>query len=66
MSTLTVYADINNMPDHIEEDGSYLVVRRDFDGKLWYYGKYKTRDRAETVAVEINNGLVLKLREERK
>ena len=62
---ITVYAEINNLPEPLIEDGRYLVVRRDFYGKLWYYGTYETRDRAEIVAQEIENGLVLKLREER-
>ena len=64
MSTLTVYAEINNLPEHLTEDGGYLVVRRDAFGKLWYYETYENRDRAEIVAQEIENGLVLKLRKE--
>ena len=30
------------------------VVARECDGKLWYYGTYKTRQKAEEVADELN------------
>ena len=42
----------------IDKEG-YLVVRRDNDSALWYYGLYDFEETAREVAIEIGNGLVL-------
>ncbi len=56
-------AEVKNMPYQILKDG-YLVVRRDENNaSLWYYGFYQDLDRAQEIAVEIGNGIVLEISE---
>ena len=54
-------AKVNNVAitaKDVEKYGKYIVAR--YEGiELWYYGIYETRKRAEEVAYEINNGIVL-------
>jgi hypothetical protein len=50
--------EINNMPTKIY--GEWLVVRRADDSKLWYYGAYSEKDRAELIAQTIGNGFVVR------
>ena len=54
-----VRAEINNMPETAKNKDGYIVVRRDDNGKLWYYGSYNSQVVAQEIAVEIGNGLVL-------
>lgn len=52
-------AEIHNMPEDRDSHG-FMVVRK--EGKqLWYYGTYPVKERAEEVAVEIGNGIVLEV-----
>lgn len=46
------FTKIHNLPS-IPPDFKYIVARR-FDDKLWYYGAYKTRQKAKEVADELN------------
>ena len=50
-------ADVKNTPRTLTN--GYMVARA-VDGELWYYGTYPEKDRADSVAVEIGNGVVLK------
>lgn len=55
---------IFNAPSKEFPPGGYVVARQDITcGKpqLWYYGCFKERERAEKVAVEIRNGVVLEV-----
>ena len=53
--TVSVY-NLDHEPRH-----NYIVVRRDEEtAKLWWYGSYETEEKANRVAVEIGNGIVLK------
>lgn len=54
-----VRAEINNVSDYAMCHDGYIVVRRDDDAKLWYYGLYEDEKAAQEVAVEIGNGFVL-------
>lgn len=54
---MKVTININNAPKEIYHP--YVVVRRDDNGKLWYYRAYESNERAEEVAVEIRNGIVV-------
>ena len=65
---IAVTASINNCPDNFGKDyrmdykRKYLVVRRDeHDASLWYYGTYDNKERAQEVALEIRNGIVLRV-----
>jgi len=58
---IQVIADINNIINHPNAQG-YLVVRRDeITARLWYYGFYTDKDRANRAALEIGNGLILEV-----
>ena len=46
---------VNNTP---AINKPYVVVRRAEDGKLWYFGQYDDKNKADQVAVEIGNGFV--------
>lgn len=52
-------AEIRNMPENRDRHG-FMVVRTE-GVQLWYYGTYPVRERAEEVAVEIGNGIVLEV-----
>ena len=52
-------AKINNMPE--SKKHGYMVVRRDADSSLWYYGTYSSDEKAYEVAVETGNGIVLEV-----
>ena len=54
-----VRAEINNMSENALDKDGYLVVRRDDDARLWYYGLYNDAETAREVAIEIGNGFVL-------
>lgn len=49
--------DVKNAP---RTPISGFMVARLVDGELWYYGTYPEKERADSVAVEIGNGVVLK------
>ncbi len=53
--------EIKNKPN--TEQSGFMVARL-VDGELWYYGTYPEKDRADSVAVEIGNGVVLKQMQE--
>ncbi len=63
---MIVGADIRNLPrDFGDSDkDKYIVARRCEDEdevSLWYYGIYETKQRANEVAAEIRNGVVLRV-----
>lgn len=49
-------AFVNNIPNY--PLNKYVVARYE-GGKLWFWGSYETKDRAEEVADEVIDGLVL-------
>ena len=49
-------ADVKNVADYAEK--YEYIVARPFEGKLWFWGAYSSRERAEEAARE-NNGVVL-------
>lgn len=54
----TFRAKIKNTPTDVKS--GWVVARRDdFTAELWYYGTYKTEERAYDVAQELDNGVVL-------
>lgn len=56
-----VRAFIRNLPVSFGSYSSGFIVAR-LDGiKLWYYGIYDSKERAENVAREIGNGVVFEL-----
>ena len=58
---LGVTIKVQNIPDKFDMTQSgYMVLCRD-DADLWYYGFYNNENQARNVAVEINNGVVVKL-----
>lgn len=64
--TISVKATILNLPDKPFKQG-YMVARYDITlGKpeLWYYGLYESIERAQQVAYEIRNGVVLEIGED--
>lgn len=59
---MIVDVKIRNMPSKVEK--GWLVARQDITvGKvdLWYYGLYDTEERANEVAVELRNGVVMRV-----
>ena len=59
---MDVHAEIRNFSESAREKSGFIVARRAEDASLWYYGIYKTADRARRVAIEIENGIVLEKR----
>ena len=60
---MLVQMNINNVPKNINavtNYGEYLVVRN-CDNELWYYGIYEEELRAQSVAKEIGNGIVVRI-----
>ena len=56
-----VTAKIKNIPDNFDLGSiGWMVVRR-MDADLWYYGFYEDEEKAYQVAMEIGNGVVVKL-----
>ena len=47
---------VNNLPDY--ELRKYIVARYEAQ-ELWFYGTYDDLEKAESVAKEIGNGLVV-------
>lgn len=60
---ISVNVVIKNVPynfddtDHIEE----FIVARLVDAELWWYGVYDKYEKAKEVAIEIGNGVILKI-----
>ena len=52
---------VNNCPVDIIENEDNVMVARLVDSELWYYGMYATWERAEEVAKELGNGVVLEV-----
>jgi len=64
---LCVVAEIFNMPHKLKS--GWLVARLDITlmkPQLWYYGLYDDKDRAEQVAYELRNGIVLEVTDDKK
>ena len=62
ITKINVTAEIKNMSDYGKTHEGYIVVRRDDDASLWYYGLYDSEETARNAAKEIGNGLVLEQR----
>jgi hypothetical protein len=61
---LKVRAFVNNCPVSIIRSEDRVMVARLVDSELWFYGLYATWDRAEEVAKELGNGVVLEVETE--
>jgi hypothetical protein len=55
-NVIDVKVNVNNMPAHPVKG---FVVARCVMGSLWYYGTYETEERANDVAFELENGVVM-------
>jgi hypothetical protein len=58
---LKVNTFVKNCPVSIIGSESTVMVARLVDTELWYYGLYDTWERAEEVAKELGNGVVLEV-----
>ena len=58
---LKVRAFIKNCPVSVIGNEDNVMVARLVDSELWYYGTYATWERAEEVAKELGNGVVLEV-----
>lgn len=58
---LKVNTFVKNCPVSIIESEDNVMVARLVDSELWYYGMYATWERAEEVAQELGNGVVLEV-----
>ena len=55
---MNVEIEVNNVKEDTKP--GYLVAR-DVDGALWYYGNFGAdKERAESCATELGNGIVFK------
>lgn len=51
-------AKVKNTPKDVKT--GWMVARRDdYTAELWYYGVYETEERAQNIALELENGIVL-------
>ena len=62
ITKVQVTAEIKNMSDYGKTHEGYIVVRRDDDASLWYYGLYDSEEDAKNAAIECGNGFVLEQR----
>lgn len=58
---VTVRTFVKNCPLSIIKNEDKVMVARLVDSELWFYGLYATWDRAEEVAKELGNGVVLEV-----
>ena len=58
---LKVRIFVNNCPFSIIRSEDRVMVARLVDSELWFYGLYATWDKAEEVAKELGNGVVLEV-----
>ena len=58
---LTVRTFVKNCPVNVIRSGETVMVARLVDSELWYYGLYATWKRAQEVAKELGNGVVLEV-----
>lgn len=58
---LKVNTFVKNCPLSIIENEDNVMVARLVDSELWYYGMYATWERAEEVAKELGNGVILEV-----
>ena len=58
---LTVRTFIKNCPVSVIVNEDNVMVARLVDSELWYYGLYATWERAEEVARELGNSVVLEV-----
>lgn len=58
---LKVHTFVKNCPMSIIRRDDTIMVARLVDSELWYYGMYATWDKAEEVAKELGNGVVLEV-----
>lgn len=56
---LTVRTFVKNCPVSIIRSEDRVMVARLVDSELWFYGLYATWERAEQVAKDLGNGVVL-------
>lgn len=65
MSKAIIQAEVfvNNCPLNIIDSETAFMVARIVDSELWYYGMYETFERAKSVAKELENGLVLEVKD---
>lgn len=61
---LKVRTFVKNCPVGVIRSGATVMVTRVVDSELWYYGMYATWERAEKVARELGNGVVLEVETE--
>ena len=60
-AVVTVRTFVKNCPLSIIKNEDKVMVARLVDSELWFYGLYATWDRAEEVAKELGNGVVLEV-----
>ena len=58
---LKVRTFVKNCPLSIIRSEDNVMVARLVDSELWYYGMYATWERAEEVAKELGNGVILEV-----
>lgn len=58
---LKVNTFVNNCPLSIIRSEDNVMVASLVDSELWYYGLYATWERAEEVAKELGNGVILEV-----
>lgn len=63
ITRIPCFVEVKNMSENAKDKDGFLVVRRDDDASLWYYGLYYTEEDARRAANEIGNGLVLEVSE---
>lgn len=60
---LKVRTFVNNCPANIIANEDEIMVARLVDSELWFYGLYATWEKAEQVAKDLGNGVVLEVTE---
>lgn len=63
ITRIPCFVEVKNMSENAKDKDGFLVVRRDDNSSLWYYGLYDSEETARDAAKEIGNGLVLEVSE---
>ena len=56
-----VTAKIKNIPDNFDLGSIGFMLLRQINTELWFYGFYETEEKAKQAALEIGNGVVVRL-----
>ena len=52
-----MWVTVKSVPDYVEAND--YIVARSVNGELWFYGAYKTKNKAAEVMEELGNAVII-------